>query len=310
MRILITGGAGYIGSVMTEFFLRKGLQVKVLDNLMYGQSSLAHLSGSRNFDFFHGDIRDISLLKSLLADCEVIVPLAGIVGAPACAKDEKLATEVNLLAPLEMFRLISKNQCIIMPTTNSAYGTTEGLVECDEKSPLSPISKYAKDKVKLEENLMELNNAVSFRLATVFGVSNRMRLDLLVNNFVYRAFTDKYLTLFESSFVRNYIHVKDVISAFDLALKDPSSFKGEIFNVGLSDANLTKLELAQKIKGHVPELVILESQTGTDPDKRNYRVSNRKLESRGYVPEFSIDDGIQEISKAIPFFKRPLFSNV
>lgn len=310
MRVLLTGGAGYIGSVMAESFLRAGWNVRVLDNLMYDQFGIADLCAFENFQFVYGDIRDLSLVREELKSADVVVPLAGIVGAPACSRDEKLATEVNLVAPTQMFEMLSKDQLIIMPTTNSAYGTTIGLDECDETSPLNPISKYARDKVTLEERLMALENAISFRLATVFGASKRMRLDLLVNNFVHRSVKDGYLAIFEGHYVRNYIHIRDVVSAFELAISRPNDFCGEIFNVGLSTANITKLELANRIKEFLPSLVIMESAIGQDPDKRNYRVSNKKIEAKGFYPKFSLNHGIRELLAAMPFFRVSDFSNV
>ena len=239
----------------------------------------------------------------------LIIPLAAIVGAPACANDEELASSVNVKAPIEMLKSLSKNQIVVMPTTNSAYGTTSKGYECDENSPLNPISKYARDKVFVEKVLMERENVVSLRLATVFGLSHRMRMDLLVNNLVQKSWKEKYLVLFESHARRNYIHVRDVAKLFLEISSNPDNYIGEIFNVGLSSANLTKRELAEKILRYIPDLQILDSSTGFDPDKRDYNVSNKKIESKGFVPNYSLDDGIQEILKALPFFDITQFGN-
>jgi nucleoside-diphosphate-sugar epimerase len=310
MKILITGGAGYIGSVLVTKFVNHGYKVTVIDNLMYHQTSLSHLSVHRNLDFVKGDIRNSEIMKRLVKKCDIVIPLAAIVGAPACAKDENLATQVNVEANKILFDIISRNQLIIMPTTNSAYGTTQGNIECDESSPLNPISKYAKDKVLVENMLLDHSNAVSLRLATVFGVSPRMRLDLLVNNFVYRAITEKTIVLFESHFRRNFVHVNDVVQAFSLAIENQRDFVGQVFNVGLSSANLTKKELATKIAVNVPGCHVIDSQSGEDPDKRNYIVSNAKIENLGFRPEIDLDRGIAELLRFMPFFEKYNFSNL
>lgn len=310
MRVLITGGAGYIGSVLVTNFLNHGHEVTVLDNLMYGQTSLSHLSLNKNLSFVKGDIRDLQLMKKVVKENDIIIPLAAIVGAPACEKDENLATQVNVEANKMLFDIVSKNQYVVMPTTNSAYGTTKENEECDENSTLNPISKYARDKVLVEKMLLNHPNSVSLRLATVFGVSPRMRLDLLVNNFVYKASTEKVLILFESHFRRNFIHINDVVAAFSLAIEKQSDFVGKVFNVGLSSANLTKKELANKIADHVPGCVVIESQSGEDPDKRNYTVSNRKIENLGFIPKINLDMGIAELLSFMPFFKKSYFSNL
>lgn len=309
-KILVTGGAGYIGSLLVPKLLDLGYRVEVIDNFMYHQTSLANLFRNPNFDLTIGDVRDSTLVKKSLANSDVVIPLAAIVGAPACAKDPQLASAINKDSMLNLFSMISKSQRVLMPTTNSAYGTGDAENYCDEHSPLNPLSLYAKDKVSVEESLMELDNWTSFRLATVFGISPRMRLDLLVNNFVFRALTDGFIILFEGHFKRNYVHLVDVCQAFILGLENPESFNREIFNVGLSEANISKAELCEKIKSHIPNFVYLEAPLGTDPDQRNYLVSNAKIEKLGFTPEVSLDAGIAELISGLPIFNHKPFTNL
>lgn len=310
IRILVTGGAGYIGSVLTPRLLEAGHHVTVIDNFMYGQTSLASCIRNPNFELVYGDVRDKSLLKALLRKSDVIIPLAAIVGAPACDRNPTLAQSVNKDSMIWLFEHVGQSQQVLMPTTNSAYGSGDEKNFCDETSPLKPLSLYAKDKVYVEERLMNLKNATSFRLATVFGVSPRMRLDLLVNNFVFRAMTDKFVVLFESNFKRNYIHVVDVVRVFELALTNPESFSGEIFNVGLSSANISKLELCREIAQFIPNFTFVEAPFGRDPDQRNYLVSNSKIESRGFKPEITLQQGIQELAKGLKMFDKRPFTNL
>lgn len=311
MRILVTGGAGYIGSILVETLLNEGHQVDVVDNLMYRQASLAHLISNPSMEFIHGDIRDTHLMKKVLSRADAIFPLAAIVGAPACSKDPTLAKSVNNEAVKWMFGQVSENQALIMPTTNSAYGQGQEGNFCDEETPLNPLSLYAKDKVEVEKALMENKNVTSLRLATVFGVSPRMRLDLLVNNFVYRAATDGFIVIFEGHFKRNYIHIRDVVQAFTLALANRVDFSGQIFNVGLSEANISKLELCKKIKEiAIPHFVFLEASVGKDPDQRNYIVSNSKIERVGFAPKVTLEAGILELLKGMSLFSGKLHSNI
>jgi nucleoside-diphosphate-sugar epimerase len=309
-RILVTGGAGYIGSRLVPDLLSKNYIVTVVDNFMYKQTSLASSIRNKNFSIVFGDVRDEGLMKSLLATADIIIPLAAIVGAPACNKDPVLAQAINKDSILWMLQKLSSAQRIIMPTTNSAYGSGNKDNFCDEKSPLNPLSLYARDKVFVEKALMQYENATSFRLATVFGISPRMRLDLLVNNFVYRAITDGFVIVFEGHFKRNYIHVDDVIQAFDLAIDYPERFKGEIFNVGLSDANISKIELCKEIQKVIPTFVFLEAALAKDQDQRNYIVSNKKIESVGFSPEISLQDGISELVKGLRMFKQNKYTNL
>jgi len=298
MKILVTGAAGYIGSVLVQELLHAGYEVRAVDNFLYNQNSLGHVCGIPDLEIVRGDVRDIGLMRRLVSDMDVIIPLAALVGAPLCKKDPHAARMVNCDAILDLFDLLSEDQFILMPTTNSAYGSGAGDDNfCDENSPLNPISQYAEEKVLVEKALMSRKNAISFRLATVFGSSPRPRFDLLVNDFVRKAIVDSYIVLFESHFKRNYIHVRDVCSTFLFALDRFDDMKQNIFNVGLSDANLSKLELCERIKKQVPSFVIYQSDLNTDPDQRNYIVSNAKLESLGWKPSFSIDDGIREMVK-------------
>ena len=257
-----------------------------------------------------GDVRDETLIKPLLKKADVVIPLAAIVGAPACDKDPIAASSINKNSVEMLLRNIGQEQQILMPTTNSAYGSGDKDNYCDENSPLNPLSLYAKDKVEIEKKLMQHPKATSFRLATVFGVSPRMRLDLLVNNFCYRALTDGFVVIFEGHFKRNYIHLVDVCNAFALALNEPNKFNGEIFNVGLSSANVSKLDLCEQIKKVLPNFVYLEAPLGKDPDQRNYIVSNKKIESLGFKPKNSLESGIKELVKFMRMFNHKLHSNI
>ena len=309
VNILVTGGAGYLGSIVVPDLLDKGHKVTVIDNFIYRQSSLAHLCINKNFQLIRGDVRNKELIKNLVENNDVIIPLAALVGAPICSQDPYNAESINHDSIINLFNYISKSQTIIMPTTNSAYGTGDVNNFCTEESPLRPISKYAIDKVKIEEKLLDHENSISFRLATVFGMSPRMRIDLLVNDFVYRAVNDKAVVLFESSFKRNYIHIRDVSRVFIHGLEKISKMKGEIYNVGLSNANLSKLELCKKIKEKIVEFQILEAKIGKDPDQRNYIVSNRKIEETGFIPKYSLEEGIDELIKGYKMIRVSDYKN-
>ena len=309
MKILITGGAGYIGSILAPELINKNFKVTVLDNFMFKQASLNHLCFHKNFNIINGDIRDSMLMQKLLRDHDLILPLAAIVGAPLCNKDPYSAQSINHDAIIDMIKKSSKNQMIIMPTTNSAYGTGDKNNYCDEKSPLNPISKYAVDKVEIEKILMSRENSISYRLATVFGMSPRMRIDLLVNDFTYRAYHDSAMIIFEGHFKRNFIHVRDVVRGFVHAIENFDKMKSEIYNVGLSDANLSKLELCGEIKKHLPNFTYVEEKLKKDPDQRNYIVSNEKIESTGFSPKHSLSDGIEELIKGYAMLKNQSFGN-
>ena len=308
--ILVTGGAGYLGSTMVPDLLQLGHKVTVLDSFMYKQSSLNHVCHHPNFSVVKGDIRIEGVMAPLLKKADIVIPLAALVGAPMCSQDPVGAQTVNHDAIALMLRLLSKQQLVLMPTTNSAYGTGDKNNFCTEESPLNPISLYAKEKVGIEKELMQRENAVSFRLATVFGMSPRMRIDLLVNDFTYRAVYDRFVVLFESSFKRNYVHVRDVSRVFQHAIANFEKMKGQIYNVGLSDANVSKKELCERIQKQVQDFVFLDAPVGKDPDQRNYIVSNAKIEAMGFQPIHSLDMGISDLIKGYTMIKNTCYGNV
>ena len=308
--ILVTGGAGYIGSILVPELLEIGHKVTVIDNFMFGQSSLNQCCSHPNFKVVNCDIRHKQLITTFYESAEIVIPLAGYVGAPLCNKDMIGAQTVNHDAILFMLETLREDQIVLMPTTNSAYGSGNKDNFCDEESPLNPISKYALDKVAVEKKLMKRKNSISFRLATVFGMSPKMRIDLLVNDFVYRAIKDGFIVLYESHFKRNFIHVQDVASVFIHAINNFEKMKGEIFNVGLSDANLSKLELCERIRSHIHNFIIMESSMATDPDQRNYIVSNKKIESIGWKPKKTLDNGIFELMKGYKMLVNSKYGNI
>lgn len=308
--ILVTGGAGYIGSVLVPELLELGHNVTVLDSFIYKQTSLLDCCKYSNFEIIKGDCRDEEILKTALEGKDFIFPLAAIVGFPACDKDKIAAESTNLTAIETLLKLRNKNQKIIFPCTNSGYGLGQGQELCTEESPIAPVSLYGKTKMAAEKAVLKSGNSLTFRFATLFGASPRMRLDLLVNDFVYRAVFDRSLIVFEGHFMRNYLHVRDAARAFIFAMDNFDKMKGRAYNCGLSDANLSKLELCEKIKKYIPEFVYMEASIGVDPDKRNYLVSNERIESCGFRTEFSLDDGIKELIKAYRIIKNSSYGNV
>lgn len=310
MKILVTGGAGYLGSVMVPNLLKQGYQVTVLDNFMYRQNSLIDCCSSQNFNIVRADCRDAAKLEPLLKNADVIIPLAAIVGAPLCDMDRESAYSINVGAVKTLAKLASKNQIIIYPTTNSGYGIGEKDKFCTEETPLNPISFYGSSKAEAEKIILDRGNSITFRLATAFGASARMRLDLLVNDFVYRAVADRTLVLFEGHFRRNYIHVQDIARAFIHAIKNFEKMNGKAYNLGLEEANLTKIELCQAIQKLVPGFVFMEAPIGEDPDKRDYLVSNKRILSTGFVPEWPLEIGIKELIKAYTIVKKNQYSNI
>jgi nucleoside-diphosphate-sugar epimerase len=296
MKVLITGAAGYLGSVITETLLNNNYEVIGLDNLSFNQLSLLPHTSKPNFRFVYGDVQDTKLLKSLIDESDIIIPLAAIVGFPACDANPKLAEEINFGQIKNIVDWIKgTDKKILFPNTNSGYGVGEDGVYCTEESPLNPISIYGKTKVDAERYIQEHTDGICFRLATVFGVSPRMRTDLLVNDFVYKAITDKYIVVFERNFKRNFIHVRDVSSVFLFMIQNYETHKGQVFNVGLSDANLSKKELLEKIQTYVKNFAVVYDDYYEDPDKRDYIVSNQKVESTGWYPQVDIDSGIKEL---------------
>ena len=301
-KVLITGGAGYLGSVLTEVLLNKGYQVTVIDNLIYKQTSVVPFSYHKNFKFILGDIREISILKPLVESHDVIIPLAAIVGMPACKANPELTIQINYEQVKNITEWVTKNQMVMIPNTNSQYGSSTEIIT--ENSPFKPLSLYAETKCDAEKAVLDSGNGIALRLATVFGTSYRMRTDLLVNDFVYKAINDGYLVLFESHFIRNYIHIRDITNTFLFMIENYDKCNNNAFNVGLTEANCTKLELANKIKQFVPDLVIVENNFKQDFDQRNYMVSNAKLESKGWAPQFTLEDGIQELIQGYQLIKK------
>ncbi len=308
--ILVTGGAGYLGSILVPNLLELGHKVTVLDNFMYRQNSLMDCCGRENFNVVSGDTRDSRSLTDLSKDKDIIIPLAALVGAPLCERDRVGAETTNRDAVKTLTEVTSRQQCIIIPITNSGYGVGQKDTYCTEETPLNPISFYGKTKVEAEKIVMQRGNCISLRLATVFGVSPRMRIDLLVNDFTYRAVKDRVVVVFEGHFKRNYIHVRDVARAFIHAMDQFDSMKDEVYNVGLSDANLSKIELCQEIKKQLPHFIYIEEAIGKDPDKRDYIVSNAKIEAAGFKPAFSLQDGIKELIKGYTILNNSLYGNI
>ncbi|HEV8630174.1 MAG TPA: NAD(P)-dependent oxidoreductase [Thermoanaerobaculia bacterium] len=310
-RALVTGGAGYIGSLLVPALLDAGYAVDVVDNLMYDQSPFLALCAREDFAFHRGDARDAGLLAPLLARADVVIPLACLTGAVACDRDPWAARGVILDAVDLVLQHRRPGQRLLYPNTNSGYGIGELGKECTEESPLRPVSLYGRLKVEAEQRLLAAGEAVVFRLATVFGAAPRMRLDLLVNDFVYRAVRDRYVVIYEAEAKRNYIHVRDVCRAFLHALGNWDAMRGEIYNVGLSDANLSKWELCQLIQEEVPDFYFTVAAVGEDPDKRDYIVSNAKIEGTGFRPQHSLRAGVRELVKAYRMLKptRAAFTN-
>ena len=308
-RILVTGGAGYLGSILVPALLARDSSVTVVDSFMYGQTPLLDCCADEKLSIVRGDVRDERLMLPLLKKADVILPLACLVGAPLCAQKPAEARAINLDAILMLLKNASKSQRFISPTTNSGYGVGQAGVFCTEETPMNPISLYGVLKVELEKTLLG-SGAVSLRLATVCGVSPRMRLDLLVNDFTYRAVVDRFVVLFEAHFKRNYIHVRDVARAFCHALDHFDAMQGQPYNVGLSDANLSKMELCLEIQKQVPDFTIMEAPIGKDPDQRNYVVSNAKIEATGYMPQVSIQRAIAELVKAYQIVRRNQHANI
>jgi nucleoside-diphosphate-sugar epimerase len=309
-RILITGGAGYIGCVLVPTLLQAGYHVTLLDRFPEGDAALADCCRFETFSPVRGDARDESLLKKLVAKADIVLPLAALVGAPLCAQDPLNAVSVNRDAVITLLGMLSKTQRLVFPNSNSGYGIGQKDQYCTEETPLRPVSLYGTTKMEAESAILDSGNGIALRLATVFGMSPRMRLDLLVNDFTYRAVTDRSVIVFEGHFKRNYIHVRDVAKAFMHAIANYTSMNNRPYNVGLSEANLSKLELCAKIKEYVPQFVYVEAPIGEDPDKRDYIVSNAKLEATGWQPDWPIDRGIRELVKGYAMLRNARFGNV
>ena len=310
MKILITGGAGYLGSILTPTLLSLRHEVTVLDNFYFNQNSLLDCCPHETFQVVRGDCREEAVVKPLVAKADLIIPLAALVGVPICNTDQ-IATRTTNQEAVEMIcRLAGKNQWVIIPVTNSGYGIGEKGKFCTEDTPLKPLSSYGITKVKAEEAVLARENSISFRLATVFGTAPRMRLDLLVNDFVYRAVHDRAVLIFEGHFKRNYIHIRDVARAFLHGIAHFEQMRGKPYNVGLDEANLSKLELCAVIQKHLPKFVYMEAPIGEDPDKRDYIVSNARIAGTGFKPEWGLDRGIVELIKGYTILRNTIYSNV
>ncbi len=309
-RVLVTGGAGYLGSVMCEHLLSAGYRVTVVDNLMYRQRSLFHLCAHPAFDFEYGDVRDEGLMRRLITHADVLIPLAAIVGAPACDRDPWLAQSVNMESVRLLNRLRSPSQMVAFATTNSGYGTKSGESYCTEDTPLEPISLYGRTKMQAEAELLDTPNTISLRLATVFGMSPRMRLDLLVNHFVHAAVTDGYIVIFEKDLRRNYVYIRDVADCFIYCTEHADALVGRCYNLGLDAANVSKERLALKVKEHVPDFAIEFAPIRSDLDRRDYLVSSERLRAAGFEARRSLDDGIVELLKGYRMMRWRPFENV
>ena len=310
MKILVTGGAGYIGSILVPELLKRNYEVTVIDNFLFGQQSLLECCNNKNLKILRDDVRNQNLLQDEISKSDCIIPLACLTGAPLCSKDPVGAQQINFDQIKFIADRKSKDQMLIFPCTNSGYGVGEEGVFCDENTPMRPVSLYGKLKVEIDKYLLDLGESVTFRFATIFGASPRMRLDLLVNDFTYRAVIDRTVVLFEANFKRNYLHVRDASNAFLHTIDNYSKMAGEPFNVGLSDANLSKKELCESIKKEIPEFQYVISEIGKDPDQRNYIVSNDKIESTGFKTKVTLSDGIRELKKAFQVIRRNQYSNV
>ncbi len=310
MHVLVTGGAGYLGSIFVPELLSRGYEVTVIDNFMFGQTPLLECCANPNFTIVRGDARDKDLVAKHLKEADWIFPLACLTGAPICAKFPLEARSINYDSVKMIMDMKSRNQRILFPTTNSGYGIGEKDVHCTEESPLRPISMYGRLKVQLEKELLDQGECITLRLATVFGASPRPRIDLLVNDFTYRAVHDGFIVLYQAHFMRNFIHVRDISRAFIHCMDNFETMKNEPYNVGLSDANLSKWQLCEEIQKQLPGFYFVEAKVGEDPDKRDYIVSNEKIEATGYRPKYSIQMGIAELLKTYTILKRNQYANV
>jgi nucleoside-diphosphate-sugar epimerase len=307
MNVLITGGAGYIGSELVDYLIRDH-KITVFDSMMYDHTSLLRYTQNDDFSFVKGDVRDIKLLERLMKENDIIIPLAALVGFPLCDDFPRDAQEINHDVNRQIAQNKSRDQLVIYPCTNSGYGVSVDGSVCTEESPLNPVSLYGKTKVAAEAEYKNVENHVTFRLATVYGPGSRMRSDLLVNNFVLRALKDRLLVLYECEFMRNYVHLADVCRAFKFTIDNWDSCKNETYNVGNDALNMNKLQLSEKIKEHLP-LEIIKAEFTSDPDTRDYIVSSEKFYSKGFECRYDLDDGIRQLIKAYSIIDAPWYAN-
>ena len=308
-KILITGGGGYIGSMLATELLRLGHAVTVIDILRYDKGSLDHLYYEKNFSFISEDVRNLKLLKKVIPKNNIIIPLAALVGAPLCKKNKKEAISTNFESIKKILKILKKSQKLIYLTTNSGYGIGEQNKFCNEESPLKPISLYGQTKCDAENEVRKYKNTICFRLATVFGASYRMRSDLLVNNFVKRAVDENFIDIFEPNFRRNFIHIRDVVKGIIFSIDNFDKLKADVYNLGLSSANITKIELAKKIKIKIKNLKIKTIKNKSDPDKRDYFVSNDKIEKKGFVARITLEQGIEELIQVFKNNNKKIINN-
>lgn len=309
MKILVTGGAGYIGCVLVPMLLEQGYKVRVLDNLMYnGLGLLPHFRNPR-FEFLKGDIRDPQIVRDSVKDCDVIIHLAAIVGFPACRKYPDLAKSVNVGGTRIIAQAAGRERLILFASTGSNYGALEHEV-CTEDTPLNPLSLYGKTKTAAELYLLDNCNTIAYRFATAFGLSPRMRLDLLINDFVYTAVKLRYLVVYEAHFMRSFIHVYDIARAFLFAIENADRMKGQVFNVGSESMNYSKAQVCEIIRKKV-DYYLHYANVGEDADKRNYVVSYKKISSLGYNTTVTIEQGIDELVRALQIVEvRNPYANV
>jgi nucleoside-diphosphate-sugar epimerase len=307
--VLITGGAGYIGSMLATKLVNLNFNVTVIDILKFSKKSLNHLFFKKNFNFIKANVKNKKLMKKLIKKNEFIIPLAALVGAPLCENNKKEAIAVNLNSIKFLLKSAKQKNKIIYLTTNSGYGIGNKNKFCDEKSPLKPISLYGRTKVKAEKEVLKFKNSICFRLATVFGYSYRMRTDLLVNNFVYNSIKQKKLILFEPRFRRNFIHINDVVDGILYSINNFNKLRSNVYNLGLSSANLSKLMLAKKIQKKLKYLIIKIIKGRKDPDQRDYFVSNKKIEKKGFKAKTTIETGINELIKVFSYSKEKIVNN-
>ncbi|MBI2037825.1 MAG: NAD(P)-dependent oxidoreductase [Candidatus Magasanikbacteria bacterium] len=293
MKILITGGAGYIGSCLIPELLNAGHQVRVLDSLLFGQTSLLPYFINKNFEFIKGDIRNVELVQKAVNNMDVIIHLAAIVGAPACKKDPKVAEEVNFVGTVNVNNARDVSQKLFYASTGSVYGKVEDI--CKEDLPAKPLSSYGETKLRAEQEVMRKGNAIAYRFATAFGLSSRLRLDLMPNDFVFNALKNKYLVVYDKGFKRTFIHVRDIVSAYMFGINNFENMKNEVYNIGSEKMNKTKEDVANMIREKLNFEILFVDKGIPDPDQRDYAVSYEKIRSKGFDTKISFEEAIDEL---------------